>query len=730
MTTDDHHGVLVLVSLKGRVPTGSDFEVTKLHGDIASTRKYDLPRYIAKHVPVLFVGEDFNPFPTKIARGLNDHAFTSTPVYLACRIEVFLRAAPTRCILRSFVDQGHLMILSALILQTTLPFLAPCFGSNMVLQRDKPNTFWGWSKPGDAVSLSIGGKKFSGMADANGKWMIQFKPPKVGGPYKISVSGAQTAELENVLVGDVWICSGQSNMEQGIGMADNAKKEIAAATDGQIRLFMATKTTALTPQTTNQGSWAVCSPETVAAGGWGGFSAVGYYFGRHLRKEVGVPIGLIQTAWGGTSGEAWTSAEGLKPVKDFDSQLAWSADVASGKATPTQELIEKWVAEHSPRPGGVGNRKAKLPGSTRQMGFDGKRRVYWFHRKLNLTGDQIGQPWLTVGSVEGADALYINEKRVMAGNSILMWQAGQMPNGVLKEGENDLWLRLVDLNGNGGVMNPQFNIDFGGGKRVELGGEWEVYPGAELDKLPKFPPLVEGNPSWPAVLNNAMLKPFQPMAIKGAIWYQGETNVGRGEQYSRLLPALITDWRKGFAQGDFPFFVVQLANYGRKHAEPSESGWSELQEAQAIGVTRVKNAALACTVDIGMGNDIHPTNKQDVGYRLGLQALRVAYGRKLVSSGPTFKSITTRGNELVVSFENVGGGLVAKRPLEKCFAVMGSSGKWVWADARIEGAAVVVSAAGVVAPMYLRYAWDEDPNAPLYNKEGLPAVPFRTDPRR
>lgn len=621
------------------------------------------------------------------------------------------------------------MIIPILLQQTQLPFVAPCFSAHMVLQRDKMNPIWGWSTPGSQVRVSIGNSKATATTDQSGKWIAQIKPPKVGGPYKMTIEGLQKVELDDVLVGDVWICSGQSNMEMGIGMADNAKKEIAAATDSQIRLFMGTKTTSLKPAMVNQGAWAVCSPENVAKGGWGGFSAVGYYFGRHLRAKVGVPIGLVQTAWGGSAAEAWTSAEGLVAVKDFDNAVAQGKSQTSGNAISTNDLIEQWVSKNSPQPQVSDlHRTAKLPGSTRQMGMDGKRRIYWFHRTLKLTKDQVGQPWLTVGSVEGADALYINGKRVMAGNSILMWQAAQMPQGVLQEGENDLWLRLVDLNGNGGVMNPQFNMDFGGGKRVELGGEWEMYPGAELDKLGKFPPLIEGNPNWPTVLHNAMLRPFQPMAIKGAIWYQGETNVGRGEQYSRLLPALITDWRKGFSQGDFPFLVVQLANYGRKHAEPSESGWSELQEAQATAVTRVKNAALACTVDIGMGNDIHPTNKQDVGYRLGLQAERIAYGRKPVSSGPALKSIDLKGNEIIVKFDNVGGGLMAKGKLDKCFAIMGSTGKWTWADARIDGATVVVSAKGVIAPMYLRYAWDEDPNAPLYNKEGLPAVPFRIDP--
>ena len=621
------------------------------------------------------------------------------------------------------------MILPALIQQVQLPFVAPCFSSHMVLQRDKPNTIWGWSTPGSEVRVSIASSRSTAVADSTGKWMAQIKPPKVGGPYKLTIEGLQKVELDDILVGDVWICSGQSNMEMGIAMAKDAKQEIAAAKDSQIRIFMATKTTALQPSNSNAGAWAVCSPENIVKGGWGGFSAVGYYFGRHLRAKVGVPIGLIQTAWGGSAGESWVSAEGLAPVKDFDNQVAQAKNQTSSNAVSTNDLIEDWVAKNSPKPPIADFVVAvKLPGTTRQMGQDGKRRVYWFNRTIKLTKEQTGQPWLTVGSVEGADALYINGKRVMAGNSILMWQAGQMPAGVLKEGENEVWFRLVDLNGNGGVTNPQFNLDFGGGNRVELGGTWTIYPGAELDKLAKFPPMIDGNPNWPTVLYNAMLKPFQPMAIKGALWYQGETNVGRGEQYSRLLPALITDWRKGFGQGDFPFLVVQLANYGRKHAEPSESGWSELQEAQAIAVTRVKNAALACTVDIGMGRDIHPTNKQDVGLRLGLQAERIAYGRKILSSGPALKGIDLKGNEIIVKFDNVGGGLVAKGSLEKCFAIMGSTGKWTWANARIEGSTVVVSAQGVIAPMYLRYAWDEDPNAPLYNKEGLPAVPFRIDP--
>ncbi len=454
------------------------------------------------------------------------------------------------------------------------PFLSPVFTDNMVLQRNIKDPVWGWTKPGETVKVTFNGKSVAAKADSTGKWMAKVGPLPAGGPYTLTIAGSQTVDLKNILMGDVWICSGQSNMEMGIGNVFNAEQEVAAANNPEIRLFTVQKKISYKPETVCNGKWDVCTPETVRAGGWNGFSAVGYFFGRSLYEKLHVPIGLIHTSWGGTIAEAWTSPEALKVLPDFVDRV--------------NEVVAR----------------------------------------------------------------------------------GQEPATVANPG---------------------------------------------------------GNPNISTVLYNGMISPLIPFGIKGAIWYQGESNAGRAFQYRSLLPTMIKDWRARFDVGEFPFYIVQLANFTAIKPEPGESDWAELREAQLLTAETLPHTWLAVITDIGDDKDIHPKNKQDVGKRLALASLGRDYGVKGEYSGPIYKSFEKVLGGIKLKFDHVGTGLTAKEGDLKGFAIAGDDKKFVWADAKIVGNTIIVSASSVAKPVAVRYAWANNPVANLYNKEGLPASPFRTD---
>ena len=622
-----------------------------------------------------------------------------------------------------------------------MPLVSPVFGDHMVIQRDKTDAIWGWTKPGASVQITIATEGTDGLntnttlfgatADTSGKWIAKFKAPKVGGPYRITVKGDQTVELHDVLVGDVWVCSGQSNMEMGIMQAKDAQKEIAdSANYPNIRLYAVPKVPSLTPQATALGEWLNCTPQNIVKGGWGGFSAVAYYFGRKLNQDLKVPIGLVHTSWGGTPAEAWTSAEGIAPVKDFDNQAKAVIDMARPGAPHTADMIEKWANDvngdlSKPDLDDSMWSDVKLPARFGQLSLNGFRGEVWFRKTIELPSPlPAGEAQLTN---DGIDLNYVNGVRTDFGSSVLNWRNKPVPPGILHPGKNVVAIRFVGMSPNAGFTFPGidgFNLRIGG-VRYSLLGDWKMTRGFDLKDAPKMPALVEDNPNWPTTLYNGMINPLLPMGIKGAIWYQGESNVGRGEQYSRLLPAMITDWRKAFGQGDFPFFVVQLANFGGQQASPGNSGWAELREAQTIATTRVKNAGLAVTVDIGEARDIHPKNKQEVGRRLALAALHTAYNTSGEYSGPTFKSATPQGQSIKVTFDHANG-LTLRQAKTSGFAVAGADGKFVWADATVQGNSIILAGPGVNEPLYVRYAWDDDPVVTLFNGDGLPAVPFRT----
>ncbi len=630
------------------------------------------------------------------------------------------------------------------------PFLHPLFTDNMVLQRGLADPVWGWTTPGQAVTVRLVGKNGKAMtakavANANGKWTAHLPVLMAGpgGPYTLTASSqGKTEKRGNILVGDVWICSGQSNMEFGIGNTDNSAAEIAAANYPTIRLFKLGHDIAVTPQTIPTGAaWVVCTPDTVKQGGWNGFSAVGYFFGRDLQKKINVPIGLIETDWGGTPAQAWTSANALETMPDFRPALAaqrqaltaeggfsavmaawyarndkgsapgtqsWAAPTLDSAAWPTMTLPQAWEG-------------AGIPALAN---FDG---VVWYRKEFTLTAAQTKAPlMLHLGPVDDRDTTYVNGTVVGGLDDYTASRDYSVPAAALREGRNVLAVRVLDTGGGGGIYGkPEQMFVETGGDKISLAGDWSYKIGGALP-AGDLPPIQGGDQNQPTVLYNGMVAPLVSYGIKGAIWYQGESNAGNAKQYQTLLPTMINDWRGRWGEGDFPFLIVQLANFGSNPDQPGESGWAELREAQSMTATNLPKTGLAVTVDIGNPKDIHPTNKQEVGRRLALAAETIAYGLPGESSGPVFTDMKIGPGAIRVDFSHATGGLVAKGGSLTGFAIAGSDGKFVSADAKIDGNGVVVSSPSVPNPTDVRYGWADSPVCSLYNGFGLPASPFRT----
>jgi sialate O-acetylesterase len=625
------------------------------------------------------------------------------------------------------------------------PLLSPLFTDNMVLQRNVSAPVWGWAEPGTRIKVEVAGKSASAIADASGKWLAKLPALPVGGPYTLHLTGPTTIDLKNILVGDVWICSGQSNMEMGIGAVHNGAQEIASADYPQIRLLTVQKKVSLSPQDTFSGHWDVCTPQTVSAGGWAGFSAVGYFFGRELQAHLKVPIGLIHTSWGGTPAEAWTSAEALRKLPDFTARVAQVEEaraLAAKGQLDYEHQLDQWWSDNDPgtkqgwdRPEADVSawKTMTLPTAWEKAGlpdFDG---TVWFRREVTVPDSSVGkEAILHLGPIDDMDTTYVNGVRVGGLNTYDVDRSYKLSVGTLKSGKNIITVRVLDTGGAGGIYGKpeQMSLECGDGSQIPLNGDWQYSVSAELKQL-RPPPInhAANDPNVSTVLYNGMVAPLIPFAIRGAIWYQGETNAGRAFQYRSLLPAMIRDWRDRFGVGEFPFLIVQLANWQARQTVPGDDAWAELREAQALTAKTVGHSAIAVITDLGDAGDIHPKDKQDVGKRLALQALVVAYGEKhLVSSGPVYKEMKKTGNILHLTFDSNGGGLVTKDGANlEGFAIAGADRKWVWGEARIVGNEVQVSSPSVPDPVAVRYAWHINPLGNLYNKEGLPAGPFRTD---
>ncbi len=624
--------------------------------------------------------------------------------------------------------------------QLRLPNL---FGSHMVLQRQKPIPVWGWAASNEKITVSLSGPGKSQSrtvkAGKDGKWLLRLDPLEAGGPFQVKVKGKKDQlTLEDVWIGEVWICSGQSNMEWPVRASDQAEKEMAAGDYPMIRHIKVARQVSLKPEEDIPAAqWQVATPATV-----GDFTAVGYFFARDLFRTLNVPVGLINSSWGGTQVESWISREAMNSQEEFREVMARLPasvdDFNSGKkkvlddliirqqgAFPGQEELKAWSASdfnHSAW------KSMLLPDR-----FDRQELVLldgavWFRKEVSLPAGVEARPFeISAGPVDDFETVYVNGVKV--GGSTSKSAAARVfagAAGVLKPGRNVVVIRVEDAGGTGGFTGkPEQMWIRQAGFEQSLAGDWHYRVESSVDNRQFVGPNSMGT-----LLYNSMISPLIPVAFRGVIWYQGESNAGRAYQYRKSFPLMISDWRSRWKE-DFPFLFVQLAAFNAANGD-SEKGstWSELREAQTMTLASLPNTGMAVTADIGESRDIHPRNKQDVGKRLSLSALKIAYGKDVEYSGPVYKAIQQTGNKLILSFDHVGSGLVAKDKYGylKGFEVAGSDRKFHWAKAMIEGDKVIVWSDEVSHPEAVHYGWaDDNGEVNLYNKEGLPAVPFRTD---
>jgi len=626
------------------------------------------------------------------------------------------------------------------------PLVSPMFGDHMVLQRDKPNRIWGWTTPGAEVRVRVGDEAMHARATAiagdDGRWQAAFQPPAAGGPYELHIEGPDgaSATLRDVLVGDVWLCGGQSNMEWGLKRALDGEREAAQADHPRIRFFRVAQQPAYAPVATPQGAWTVCSPAAFAGGQ--DFSAVAYFFARRLQLDLDVPIGLIQNAVGGTPAETWTSPAGLVAFPEFSAGLAEMERLRPLGGPVHGNFIMHWYDEYDVGSRGgtwaaetfddAAWRRVSLKDGFAALGVADTPAVVWFRREIELPDPlPAGTARLQLGVVEKMDTAHLNGRWIGASAWVENPRNYAIPDGVLRPGKNHVAIRVLKLRADGGFTSDpdKLRLVLGDGSAIPLEGEGAWRAAVSVDARPPHPlPLGYDNwPTMPAVLHLGMIRPVAPLALRGVLWYQGEANFTRAHQYRALLPAMIADWRATFDQGELPFLIVQLPAFMARKAEPGDDWWAELREAQALTARTVPGASLVVTVDTGEAEDIHPRDKVPVGERLALAALRDVHGRAVVASGPTFASLERLVGALRIQFSDTDGGLSWRDGVAGEFAIAGADRKWVRAEARIEGDTVLVASPQVNEPVAVRYAWQANPVATLVNGAGLPAAPFRTD---
>ena len=611
---------------------------------------------------------------------------------------------------------------------------------SMVLQRDSKIKIWGWGANSEKVNIRFNNKNFKAITGPDGKWSVLLPSMKAGGPYTMNIKASNTIVLKDILIGDVWFCSGQSNMVHQMNIHDvTYARDIAEANYPQIRHFwIPTLTNLQGPQADlPMGYWKPAVGEDVRP-----FSAVAYFFARKLYEKYHIPIGLINASVGGTPIEAWTSEDGLKEFSAMQATIQKNKDTAfinsinrkpdANATRPQQKDLglsgeKKWFdITYSPPAGGW--KTINIPGYWEDQGIKDLNGVVWYRKEIDIPASMTGKPAKAfLGRIVDADAFYINGKQV--GNTSYQYPQRRynVPADVLKAGKNIFVIRVINTAGKGGFMPDKPYCLFAGNDTIDLKGTW-LYKVGDV-----FPPVNGGAVVFsathqPTALYNAMVAPVINYNIKGFLWYQGEANTGRAAEYAKLQPALINDWRNKWQNPNAPFLYVQLPGYMDYNYLPSESNWARLRESQLHSLS-VPHTAMAVAIDLGEWNDVHPDNKKDVGERLALAALKIAYGESIVHSGPIFQSSTVEANTIIINFTNTGSGLIIKDGEEPAeFAIAGSDKKFVWAKARIEGDKIIVWNDAIKDPLYVRYAWADNPvNPNLFNKEGLPASPFRTD---
>ncbi|MFH1496672.1 MAG: sialate O-acetylesterase [Verrucomicrobiota bacterium] len=647
--------------------------------------------------------------------------------------------------------------------------LPPIISDHMVLRQGAESPIWGTAEPGESVIVKLAGQTVSTKADVGGRWKARLDLSNTGpGPFELTVSGSNTLTIHDVLVGEVWVSSGQSNMDFKLGRAENAEKAIAQSAYPRIRMFHVKPSLALPePREECEGAWVVCDPKTS-----GDFTAVGYYFAKALVDELNVPVGLIHNAWGGTPIEAWTSYAALGQDPELkagrDKALVEASQYPAKKKT-YNEAFAQWLRDTGREDHAPVNVEAfagmdvsttdweplQMPGKVFGDGVAESGAV-WVRGEVTLTPEMLKATFpIRVGSMEAFPTVYWNGEELKRDTFESYPGKGYVYRYYLrgkeqKVGRNVLAIRFYAPYGNGETVDIKCDFaDFIGGLRIKQEYALPLLTAEQKASMPRALPNPLRKQDVATYLFNGMIAPILNYGITGVIWYQGESNVGRGYQYRRTFPLLIQDWRQQWGQGDFPFYFCQIANFGGKDTVPNTSSWAALRESQAQALN-LPNTGMAVLIDLGEAQDIHPRNKADVGERLARIALAKTYGQDMEYSGPVYESMQVNGKTVELTFTHVGGGLVAKpvpatytlsslskrsEPLIRNspeselegFALCGKEHHWVWANAKIEGGKVLVWSDAVDQPVAVRYNWGGNPNGNLYNAGGLPAVPFRTD---
>ena len=608
------------------------------------------------------------------------------------------------------------------------------FSDGAVLQRDQPLRIWGTADAGAPVHVDFNGSAVDVAAGADGRWSATLPAQGAGGPYQLTVrSGDSARNVRDLLVGDVWLASGQSNMEWPVASSDDVDAVIASAGDTQIRHFKIPKSWSEKPEhDLVGGGWVAASPQTVA-----NFSAVGYAFARELRAATGVPIGIIDSTWGGSNIQTWMSAASLGiDEKGLAQRMKIVLEADQHLVKEIQRKLERWkqsgndesqwhLADHDDRDWAV----IRVPGAWEYNGWPGMDGIAWYRTTFTLTEAEARQgATLALGPIDDSDQVWVNGQRV--GGMTKQWSAPRqypVPAQVLQTGVNSIAVRVVDDGGGGGITgNPDVSyLQLEGGRRQALAGDWKFRPY-------EVRVAIEGEKNQiDTLLYNQMIHPLQPIPLRGVIWYQGEANAGEGSAYAYRdqFVTMIKQWRSDFQQPGLPFLWVQLANFISDGDTPTSSSWAMLRESQSAALA-LPATGQAVIIDVGDPGDIHPKDKQTVGHRLALAARHVAYGESLVYSGPVYRNAEFQGNAARIAFDLQGSKLSVRGGGEAVqgFELAGADRRFHPATAKLEGDAVVVTSDLVAQPVAVRYAWRDNPeNANLTNREKLPASPFRSD---
>lgn len=616
--------------------------------------------------------------------------------------------------------------------QIKLPRL---ISDGMVLQRSTEVKLWGWASPKEKIKLSFNRKEYFTQANDSGNWEIKLPAQKAGGPYEMVFTASNKISLKDILFGDVWLGSGQSNMELPMSrLVDQYPDVIAKANQNAIRQFLVPDEYDfnVVRKDFSNGSWVAATPKNVLD-----FSAAAYFFAVALHKKYQVPIGIINAALGGSPAQSWISEASIKqfPAYFEEEQKFKNNELIKQIETADQLASNNWYKSLNANDAGLKEnwklevdtkdwKEMEVPGYWANTDLGKVNGVVWFKKEIEVPKSMLNRPVkLLLGRIVDADSVFVNEKYVGSTGYQYPPRRYLFNAGVLKEGKNTITIRIVNNSGNGGfVLDKAYQL-IAGIDTLDLRGKWKYQLGAKMGPTPSQTFI-----RWkPVGLYNAMIAPLQPYKLKGVLWYQGEANTGNASEYSNLMQQLIADWRRGWGEPNLPFLYVQLPNFMEAKKEPSVSNWAALREQQRHLAQVVPHTAMAVAIDLGEWNDIHPLNKKDVGNRLALLAEHLVYGNnKIVYSGPVFSGMTANNKQLVLEFTNIGSGLLAKNGnVLKHFAIAGADKQFVWANAAIKDNIVVVWNNSIAKPMYVRYAWADNPEgANLYNKEGLPASPF------